>query len=299
MGVTAENAIDRKLPLSPPRRCATIFRAKPKDHEDELISLLTILAVGFVLGMRHATDADHVIAVSTIVTREHKASRAAIIGAAWGLGHTVTIFAVGSVLILFRITLPPRAGLSMELAVGLMLIVLGIRNLRASFAWPLDPSRHQHTPTVHYHAHGDYIHAHSSPPDIPPSHAHQQTPVSRLDHWFSRSSLYSMVRPLLIGIVHGLAGSAAIALLVLSTIPSARWAVGYLVIFGFGTILGMMLITLAMASTFSFGQKHFVNAGRHFEWAAGAISLVFGMFVTYQIGFGAGLFTANPIWIPK
>src|SRR6185437_8244000 len=91
----------------PPQRCATIFRAKLKCHEDKLVSLLTILAVGFVLGMRHATDADHVIAVSTIVTREHKASRAALIGAAWGLGHTVTIFAVGSILILFRITLPP------------------------------------------------------------------------------------------------------------------------------------------------------------------------------------------------
>ncbi|MGE5206157.1 MAG: high-affinity nickel-transport family protein [Chlamydiota bacterium] len=244
--------------------------------------------------MRHATDADHVIAVSTIVTREQKAGRAAFIGAAWGVGHTLTIFAVGSVLILFRITLPPRVGLSMELAVGLMLIALGIRNLRASFAWPLG-SKQEHKPSVHYHAHGDYIHAHSSPP----THRHQETPVSRLDHWFGRSSLYIMVRPLLIGIVHGLAGSAAIALLVLSTIPSARWAVAYLLIFGFGTVLGMMLITLALASTFSFGQKHFVNVGRHFEWAAGLVSLVFGMFVTYQIGFGAGLFTANPIWIPK
>jgi high-affinity nickel-transport protein len=268
-------------------------------HEAKLISLLTILAVGFLLGMRHATDADHVIAVSTIVTREQKAGRAAIIGAAWGLGHTVTIFLVGSILILFRITLPPRVGLSMELAVGVMLIVLGLRNLRASFAWPAAPRRHEHKPTVHYHAHGDYIHAHASQPHNPPSHSHQETPVGKLDRWFGRFSLYGMVRPLLIGIVHGLAGSAAIALLVLSTIPSARWAVGYLVIFGFGTILGMMLITLAMASTFSFGQKHFVNVGRHFEWAAGAISLVFGMFVTYQIGFGAGLFTANPTWIPK
>lgn len=264
-----------------------------------LITLLTILAVGFVLGMRHATDADHVIAVSTIVTREQKASRAAIVGAAWGVGHTFTIFAVGSILILFRITLPPRVGLSMELAVGLMLIVLGIRNLRASFLWPTRPLRNEHKPTVHYHAHGDYIHAHSSQPATPPSHSHGETPVSRLDGCFGRSSLYSMLRPLLIGIVHGLAGSAAIALLVLSTIPSARWAVAYLVIFGFGTILGMMLITLALASTFSFGQKRFFNVGRHFEWAAGAISLVFGMFVTYQIGFGAGLFAANPIWIPK
>lgn len=263
-----------------------------------MISLLTILAVGLLLGMRHATDADHVIAVSTIVTREQKAGRAALIGAAWGVGHTATILAVGSVLILFRITLPARIGLSLELAVGLMLIVLGIRNLRASLSWPLG-RRHEHKPMVHYHAHGDYIHAHASQPDVPPSHSHQETPVSKLDQWFGRSSLYSMVRPLLIGIVHGLAGSAAIALLVLSTIPSARWAAGYLLIFGFGTVLGMMLITLAMASTFSFGQKHFVNVGRHFEWAAGAISLVFGMFVTYQISFGAGLFTANPVWIPK
>ena len=264
-----------------------------------MITLLTILAVGFVLGMRHATDADHVIAVSTIVTREHKANRAAMIGVAWGVGHTVTIFAVGSVLILFRITLPARVGLAMELAVGLMLIVLGIRNLRASFAWPLGSHQHEHKPSVHYHAHGDYVHAHASRPDSPPSHSHHDTPVSKLDHWFGRSSLYSMTRPLLIGIVHGLAGSAAIALLVLSTIPSARWAVAYLLIFGLGTILGMMLITLAMASTFSFGERHFVNVGRHFEWAAGLISLAFGMFVTYQIGFGAGLFAANPVWIPK
>lgn len=263
-----------------------------------MLTLLTILAVGFVLGMRHATDADHVIAVSTIVTREQKAGRAAVIGAAWGVGHTVTIFAVGSILILFRITLPPRVGLAMELAVGIMLIVLGLRNLRASFAWPL-ARRDDRTPSLRYHAHGDYIHAHNSSPENPPSHHHQETPVGKLDRWFGRSSLYTMVRPLLIGIVHGLAGSAAIALLVLSTIPSARWAVFYLIIFGIGTILGMMLITLAMASTFSFGQKHFVNVGRHFEWAAGAISLMFGMFVTYQIGFGAGLFTANPIWIPK
>ena len=268
-------------------------------HEDTLISLLTILVVGFLLGMRHATDADHVIAVGTIVTREQRAGRAAIIGAAWGVGHTVTIFVVGSILILFRVTLPPRMGLSMELAVGLMLIVLGLRNLRASFAWPVAPGRDEKKPTVHYHAHGDYIHAHASQSHNPPSHSHQETPVNKLDRWFGRSSVYGMVRPLLIGIVHGLAGSAAIALLVLSTIPSARWAVGYLVIFGIGTILGMMLITLAMASTFAFGQRHFVNVGRHFEWAAGAISLVFGMFVTYQVSFGAGLFTANPIWIPK
>ena len=257
-----------------------------------MISLFAILGIGFVLGIRHATDPDHVIAVSTIVTREQKPSRAAGIGLAWGLGHTLTILVVGSILILFRVTLPPRLGLSMELAVGLMLIFLGIRNLRATFFLPLNRPSQSHP---HYHAHGDYIHAH----DDAHRHSPEPTPVSRLDRLFGRLPFYSSLRPLVIGIVHGLAGSAAIALLVLSTIQSPAWAIAYLVLFGVGTILGMMLITLAMASTFSFGQRRFARVGQHFGVAAGLISLVFGIFVTYQIGFSAGLFTGHPVWIPR
>jgi len=94
-----------------------------------MIGLLTIVAIGFFLGMRHATDPDHVIAVSTIVSREHSVKRSALIGAAWGIGHTLTILAVGGAIVLFRITLPPRVGLAMELAVAVMLIVLGVKNL--------------------------------------------------------------------------------------------------------------------------------------------------------------------------
>ena len=254
-----------------------------------MISLFAILGIGFVLGIRHATDPDHVIAVSTIVTREQKLSRAAVIGVAWGIGHTITIFLVGSILILFRVTLPPRLGLAMELAVGLMLIFLGIRNLRATFFLPVDSHSHPR-----YHAHGDYIHAH----DDTHQHAPEPTPVSRLDRVFGRLPFYSSLRPLTIGIVHGLAGSAAIALLVLSTIQSPAWGLAYLVIFGVGTVLGMVLITLAMASTFSFGQRRFARVGQHFGVAAGLISLVFGIFVTYQTGFSAGLFTGHPVWIP-
>jgi ABC-type nickel/cobalt efflux system permease component RcnA len=257
-----------------------------------LTTLVAILAIGFVLGIRHATDPDHVIAVSTIVTREQKLSRAAGIGVAWGIGHTITIFAVGSILILFRVTLPPRLGLSMELAVGLMLIFLGIRNLRATFFVPVKPQALSHP---HYHSHGDYIHAHEDTHH----HAAEPTPVSRLDRLFGRLPLYRSLRPLAIGVVHGLAGSAAVALLVLSTINSAAWALAYLVIFGIGTVLGMVLITLAMASTFSFGQKRFARIGQHFGLAAGLISLVFGIFVTYQIGFSDGLFTSHPIWTPR
>src|SRR5258708_32081694 len=105
-----------------------------------MIGLFSIMAVGFFLGMRQATDPDHVIAVSTIVSRQPKLSRAALIGAFWGLGHTVTIFAVGTAIILFNLTIPPRMGLSMELSVGIMLIVLGMVNVVSFFrALPLAP----------------------------------------------------------------------------------------------------------------------------------------------------------------
>ncbi len=265
-------------------------------HCSELfvITLFAILGIGLLLGIRHATDPDHVIAVSTIVTREQKISRAAVIGLAWGVGHTLTILVVGTILIVFRITLPPRVGLSMELAVGLMLIFLGLRNLRLSLTVPWSKRKQHHHAEAHYHLHGDYIHVHADDH----SHSQEETPLSKLDRRFRRFSAYSAVRPLVIGIVHGLAGSAAIALLVLSTIPNPAWAIGYLLIFGVGTILGMILITLAMGGTLIYGQKRFASIGRHFDTAAGVISLAFGVFVTYQIGFSAGLFTANPTWIP-
>lgn len=268
-----------------------------------MIGLLTIVAIGLFLGMRHATDPDHVIAVSTIITREHDVKRSALIGAAWGVGHTLTILAVGGSLILFKIALPPRLGLAMELAVGLMLILLGARNIRAMVNWSAEragvskDSHNEERPQ--YHAHGDYVHAHHHPrsPDHP--HNPKKNPVALMDHRFSQSGLYQLLRPLIIGIVHGMAGSAAIALLVLSTIKNVRWGLAYLGVFGFGTILGMMMITLAMGSTFAYGQKRFVNIGRHFGLAAGLISVAFGLFIAYQIGFVDGLFTSNPHWTPR
>ena len=266
-----------------------------------MIGLLTIVAIGFLLGMRHATDPDHVIAVSTIVSREHSVRRSALIGAAWGLGHTLTILAVGGVIILFRITLPPRLGLSMEMAVGVMLIVLGVKNLRGLFPGPEVSSAP--VPAAEglprYHSHGDYIHLHSHPQKQGHPHDPGRNPLARLDHWLSRSNLYQLVRPLIIGIVHGMAGSAAIALLVLSTIANVRWAEAYLLVFGAGTVLGMMLITLTLGSTFAYGQKRFVNLGRHFGWVAGMISVAFGLFLAYQIGFVDGLFSSQAHWTPR
>src|SRR5271156_6487054 len=100
-----------------------------------MITLLSVIALGFFLGMRHGTDPDHVVAVTTIVSRQRSIRRAALIGVLWGLGHTITILAVGSAIILFGIVIPPRRGLTMELSVGLMLILLGILNLTGIVRW--------------------------------------------------------------------------------------------------------------------------------------------------------------------
>src|SRR5204863_4687327 len=125
---------------------------------DGMISLLSIVALGFFLGMRHATDPDHVIAVTTIVSRERQMSKSAWIGAFWGIGHTLTIFVVGAAIILFGLVIPPRLGLSMELAVGVMLVVLGIVNVRSFLRdAPHDESQPVHS---HPHCHGDYVHTH-------------------------------------------------------------------------------------------------------------------------------------------
>lgn len=268
-----------------------------------MIGLLSILAVGFFLGMRHATDPDHVIAVTTIVTRQKQAGRAALVGAFWGVGHTITIFLVGAAIILFGLAIPPRLGLSMELSVGLMLIVLGAMNLSSFFRDvppKLAPEADSGVLHSHAHRHGDYVHthAHAHSPDVHP-HAAEHTPVARLDRLFGKVRGYQQVRPLVVGVVHGLAGSAAVALLVLTTIRDARWALAYLLLFGVGTIAGMMLITMSMASAFHFMGSGRQGFSRRLSMASGIISLAFGLVLAYQICFVNGLLTSNPHWTPR
>src|SRR6202140_2160731 len=255
-----------------------------------MITLLSIIALGFFLGMRHATDPDHVIAVTTIVSRQRSIRHAAMIGVLWGLGHTITILAVGSAIILFGIVIPTRVGLTMELSVGLMLILLGILNLSGIMRWiteTLTPSQlGQHS---HPQGHGDYIHSHShghSPERHGP--AEDATPVGWMDRIFGRLGLYQIVRPLAVGIVHGLAGSAAVALLVLTTIRVPSWAIVYLLVFGIGTVAGMMLITAAIAVPFQFSESRFARLNRAMGIASGLLSLAFGLFIVYQMGFVNG-----------
>lgn len=284
-----------------------------------MITFLSILAIGFFLGMRHATDPDHVIAVTTIVSNQRNSLRSALIGAFWGVGHTLTIFVVGAGIILFNLVIPVRLGLSMELSVAVMLIILGLMNI-AAFLRSMHSGEIRNDPGetdrqkndrqendrgeklihTHPHSHGDFVHNHA--------HIHQHeghfhavdnAPVAWMDHRLKRSAPYQYLRPFVVGVVHGLAGSAAVALLVLTTIRNVHWAIAYLLVFGVGTIAGMMLITMSIASAFNMAGKGRQKFSRRLALASGLLSLGFGVFVAYQICFVNGLFTTHAQWIPR
>lgn len=281
---------------------------------ESMLALLSLLAVGFVLGMQHAMDADHVLAVATIVTRERSLRGAAAIGVLWGVGHSVTVALVGAAIILFGVVIPPRAGLAMEFAVGIMLVILGLFTLRAvarqargKLSLYLQQQDHHHSASAahpdnghsHFHMHGDYVHAHShGHTHGAHGHAEQATPQGWLDHRFGRFSTYQMLRPVVVGIVHGLAGSAAVALLVLASIRDPIWGMTYLLVFGVGTILGMMLITALIATPFALGASRVPVITACLRAVAGVLSLAFGLFLMYQIGVVDGLFSSQPNWAP-
>jgi len=233
------------------------------------MTLLAILALGFFLGMRHATDSDHVIAVTTIVSRERSPLSALWVGALWGLGHSATILTVGGAIVLFGLVIPPRLGLSMEMSVAVMLIVLGAMNLSGALRRIKEVA----------HLHG--------PMGKSAERVEQQ----------ARTSLRPL-RPVAVGVVHGLAGSAAVALLVLATIKTPSTALFYLAVFGAGTVAGMMLLTLAMSLPIAALSKRFHNAELLLGQVTGLISIAFGLFLAYRIGIVDGLLWGTPSWDP-
>ena len=264
-----------------------------------MTTLLAIVTLGFFLGMRHATDPDHVVAVTTIVSREQSMFHAATIGAIWGVGHMATILAVGSAIILLKVTIPPTLGLSMELSVALMLILLGVLNLTGITRRAMDWfSVRGYGPGAHSHVISGRVMIHCHDDDGELVTVDPQPVSSSNSRSWSKLGKFHILRPLIVGIVHGLAGSAAVALLVLTTISKPAWAVGYLFVFGLGTVAGMMLITGAIALPFAYTQRRFTQLNQGLAVASGVISLGFGLFLCYQTGVVDGLFTGHPNWMP-
>ncbi len=232
-------------------------------------TLLTTLVLGFALGIKHALDADHVVAVSTIVSQYRNVLKATLAGIYWGIGHTTTLLLVGMAVIFFKIAIPHQLALSMEFLVGVVLFALGIQIL-----WEYRPKKKH----AHVHDHGDEIHTHVH------LHVHKDG-EENVHHHSTRQH-----RSLLIGMIHGLAGSAALMLLVLSTIQSPIQGVIYILVFGVGSILGMTIISTLIGLPFALSSKRFVSLNHTIRLMAGALSMALGIFVMIDIGFINGLF---------
>jgi sulfite exporter TauE/SafE len=188
-------------------------------------SYATILGLGFVLGLRHALDTDHLVAVSTVLAERPSWRASSLVGLSWGVGHTVVLLLVGAIVLILRVPIPTPVAAAAEVLVGLMLVVLG-----SFLGLKLIRDRWH----VHHHDHGGMRHVHFH------SHSHSLTHAHR--HWWRES-----VRPLCIGMAHGLAGSAALLLLVVASAGSVIEGLIYIAVFGCGSILGMLLVGLALS----------------------------------------------------
>ena len=213
-----------------------------------MLEILTSSGFGLLLGMRHALEPDHLAAVSTLVSRERSSVKAALLGVCWGLGHTSTLVGVGAALIVLRVELPVSASGVFELLVALMLVALGLRAIHQA-------ARQGPAGLLHVHRHGRLVHRHAAVP----AHVHIGT--------------WTLARqPLLVGAIHGLAGSGALTALVLATLPSTTARLTYMALFGLGS-------TVSMAALSGLLGWPLARLGTHRTVARG-ISLVVGCLST-------------------
>ena len=214
-----------------------------------MTATVTLVLLGFLLGIRHAVDPDHVVAIGTIATRSTSIRQSATLGALWGAGHTLTVMLVGGAIVLMRLALSPRVALAMEFGVAFMLIILGFMNLAGA--------------------------RRADPPAA------------------------SRARPLVVGMVHGMAGSAAIALLVLATIRDSAPGLVYLLCFGVGTVAGMVGVTALVVLPFTMVATRAGLSRRWLGAASGLASLAFGVALVYSLGGPAALFATVPAFVAR
>ena len=230
------------------------------------VSVLSLLGLGFVLGLKHALDADHLAAVSTMAAERRSLLGSSMIGALWGIGHTLSLMIAGVLVVFLHFEISERAGKALEFGVGLMLIVLGVHALiRVARGAKIHMHAHEHEGHWHTHPHLHDAHAQDGP------HTHH--------------GLRLGARPLLVGMVHGMAGSAALTLLVLATIPSPVASLLYIAIFGIGSIGGMMIMSALFALPARLTARRFSRANFALRGLAGLFSLGFGLLMIYQIAF--------------
>lgn len=240
-------------------------------------SLLIALGLGFLLGLKHATEADHLVAVTTIVSEQRSVWRSTTVGILWGVGHTAALFVAGLLIILLHVSIPGRVASLLELAVAVMIIFLGARILYLL----LKDRRRVH---VHTHTHDGRAHTHL--------HFHDPADGHRADdtHGHSATTHHAGLRglrPVFVGVVHGLAGSAALTLLVLTEIMSGGGSralgIAYLLIFGLGSIGGMLIMSLVISLPFVFTANYFTRINNPLRLVAGVASVVFGIYYAWEV----------------
>jgi len=238
------------------------------------VPIATTLGLGFVLGLRHALDADHVAAVAALSESREGLRRALVNGFSWGVGHALTLGAAGGLALALRSAIPDRLALLFEFGVGLMLILLGSAALRGSLRDRLHVHAHRHDDVSHAHLH---FHAARHRAGEPAPHRHPHT-------------VRFALRPFLVGGAHGLAGSAALALLVLTEVPTVLAGCLYLLVFGAGSTAGMTLMSLVLGAPLVIAQRRALWLARGLRAAAGLGSLGIGLTILWETGVTGGLF---------
>src|ERR1041385_322119 len=235
------------------------------------LSAVTVLIIGFTLGLKHATEVDHVVAISTMVSQHKNVFRSAIVGALWGAGHTASLLVVGAIALLLRVAIPERMSGWLEFGVALMIIGLGISALWRALrkGTQIHVHEHSHDGLKHKHIH---FHEHEK--------KHEPSSTSRHSHTVSRVG----IKPLLIGTMHGLAGSGALTLLVLTQINSSLIGFLYLAIFGLGSIVGMVLMSGLLGLPFALTSRNLDQIHRQLQTVAAALSICFGIWYAYHTG---------------
>ncbi|MFZ1701739.1 MAG: hypothetical protein WBO10_02505 [Pyrinomonadaceae bacterium] len=234
-------------------------------------SVPAVLGLGFFLGLKHATEADHLAAVATVVADRKNVLTSMLVGGLWGTGHTISLFVAGMLVLLLDFQISERLEAGLEFCVGLMLALLGLNVFRKLYS-----GGHLH---LHSHEHGKRVHTH------PHVHTETDTAEPHTHHGLSLSP-----RALVVGMVHGLAGSAALMLLIIPTIDSTALGLIYILVFGIGSIGGMMLMSLLVGLPFMLTTNRFNSFNRILQFGAGAFSLVLGSLIVFEKGVTDRLF---------
>lgn len=236
------------------------------------------MGLGLVFGLKHAIEVDHVVAVSTVVSEHRNLLRSALVGALWGAGHTASLVIVGVVVLVFRVAIPLAVANWLEFGVALMIIGLGVLTITRVMRRRSDVHMHRHSHDGQSHVH---VHFHEHGTDHAGGAASHSSPAKH-SHAISQFGF----KPLLVGAMHGLAGSAALTLLVLTQVPSVSVGMLYLGAFGLGSTVGMMLMSGLIGLPFAFSSGRLTGFNYGLQTVAGGLSIVFGLWYAYQVGSG-------------